>query len=78
MLESILTFLATNKAIIVGATATLAEVTTIIINFVRKNKVENEMVQTMGDVDSPESLKSPLGKKLLWSANPLNLFRKAS
>ena len=76
MLESILTFLAANKAIIVGATATLAEVATIIINFVRKNKAEKEVVQTMGDASAASAPKASVGKKLLWSANPINLFRK--
>jgi len=72
MLESILTFLTANKAIIVGATATLAEVGTIIINFVRKNKAEKQMSEA-GVTDVPKTF---VGKKLLWAANPVNLFRK--
>ena len=76
MLESILTFLAANKTIIVGATATLAEVGTIIINFVRKNKAEKQMVQTMSEAGMTDVPKASVGKKLLWAANPINLFRK--
>jgi len=78
MIETILTFLAGNKAIIVGATATIAEVATIVINFVRKNKAEKQVVQAMGTEGATDAPKTSLGKKLLWSANPINLFRKAS
>jgi len=79
MLESILTFLTENKSIIVGAAATIAEVATIVVNFVRKTKANEKVVQTMmnaGDDIEFGGSKPSNGKKLLWSANPINLFKK--
>jgi hypothetical protein len=70
MLESILQFLSSNKTIVVGATACLAEVATIIVNFTRKIRSDKQKVQTL-DAGKKQSFT----KKLLWSANPINLFR---
>ena len=78
MLEYILTFLAENKAIIIGTAATITEVATIVVNFVRKTKSDENIVQIMMDAESSTqetSPKSSTGKKLLWSANPINLFK---
>jgi len=79
MLESILTFLAENKAIVVGACACIAEVATIVVNFVRRTKSDAKVVQTMMDAGSGTASSAPklsAGKKLLWSVNPINLFKK--
>lgn len=78
-LETILTFLTENKTIIVGAVVTLTEVATIVINFVRKTKSDAKVVQTMIDSGTGTSQLAPkasVGKKLLWSANPINLFKR--
>lgn len=62
MLTSLLTFLAENKIILVGASATIGEIFVIIINTIRRSK----KVQTFENK----------GNSFLWSANPINLFRK--
>ena len=73
MLENILEFLTNNKIIIIGATVTLTEVLTVIINFRRKNKAEQSMISTMGTNYKYKTI----SQKLLWSLNPINLFRKS-
>jgi hypothetical protein len=75
-IASILTWLADNKTIVVGAFATLSEVIVIIVNCYRKTKAEKVAVKTL--ISVPETApKSTLTRKLLWSANPINLFREA-
>jgi len=68
MIESVLKFLTTNKEICIGAAVTVTEVLTIVINWWRKNKVAPQKITTMG--------KETFGQKLIWSINPVNLFRK--
>lgn len=70
MLQQVLSFLASNKVIIVGATVTVTESLTIIINFWRKIRADEKRTELMGT--KPDSI----GRTILWSANPLNLFRK--
>lgn len=71
MVESLLQFLTDNRTIIVGATVTIAEVTTVVVNLLRKLKSEKEKMQTMGAGE-----RESFAKKLIWSANPINLFRQ--
>jgi len=68
-LEDILTFLNNDKTIIVGAVVVITEVLTIIINFYRKIKAEANAVKTL-------NAKPSFIQRLLWAANPLNLFVK--
>lgn len=71
MLVEILTFLATNKVVITGAAATLAEVVVVLVNLRRRLKKQSEDTTLLSD----ESVKSSMFKDLMWSANPINLFR---
>lgn len=64
MITDLLTFLAENKIVLVGACATIGEILVIIINTIRRTK--SKKVQTF----------SRKGSSFLWSANPINLFRK--
>lgn len=74
MLNMILTYLAEHKTIVVGATATVLEVLTLFVNFWRKNKAAKQ-VQLMG-ADVTTGNRKTKFQKLLWAANPINLFRK--
>ena len=80
MLVNILTFLSENKAIITGATLCVGEVVVIIVNLCRKGRIE---LDKMDDVRksrkevpqlTPWLEKTDL-QKILWAANPLNLFK---
>ena len=71
-LETILTFITNDKTIIVGAVVAITEIITIIINFYRKIKLESNAVKVYGG----DHVKTSFVQKLIWSANPLNLFVK--
>ena len=74
MIETILTFLTENKSICVGAAITITEVATIFINWHRKLEAEHSRVTSIGaGIVKTE----PVRSKILWSINPINLFRKA-
>ena len=72
-LVSILTFLSANKAIIVGATATMGEVTITLVNLYRKYKAGKNNLSNLSYETVSNDRK--IGKMLLWSINPINLFR---
>jgi len=69
MIETIIAFLATNKAAI-GAIVSIGEGIVVLINLWRKFAAT-----TKGEVDVMSA--SPFKfKAFLWIANPINLFRK--
>lgn len=70
MLTSILTYLAAHKVILVGATATVCEMLVIVVNTYRKLKAKKSAA-------FGKSSRESTAKILAWSANPLNLFKKA-
>ena len=67
MIEDILIWLADNKEIVIGAAVTISELIIILVNTLRRSKAK-----TVTAMDA----KSSKLKKLVWSANPINLFRK--
>ncbi len=67
MIENILQFLADNKEILVGAALTVSEFIVILVNTLRRSKAK-----PVGVMDAKHSKL----KSLIWSANPVNLFRK--
>jgi len=72
--ESFLEFLASNRAIIVGAALTVAEVIVIIINTMEQLKDKPEMSETVETL-AKGSKKSKI-RILFWIINPINIFRK--
>lgn len=81
MIVEILTFLTDYKVIVVGAATTLSEVVVVLVNMRRKLKAERQAVETMSAADQDFEKRTRLSrmlsrKNLLWSANPLNLFRQ--
>lgn len=80
MLKDTLIFLATNKAIIVGAAATVAELIVISVNLYRRLRAKKRFELESADNPVPTSkratdYKGSLFNDLAWSANPINLFR---
>ena len=81
MLLETLSFLAANKTVVLGAVACVGESGVIIYNLVRKVKAENakrilhdvSQVKAVHAVDFESTSK---WQKILWSANPMNLFRE--
>lgn len=73
MLVEALTFLATNKVVIIGATTCVCEVLVIVHNFRRKLKSESIAKSYFGGF-TPR--KETFWQKLWWSANPINVLRK--
>lgn len=69
MLTEILSFLTDQKVIITGAATTISELVIIIVNTYRKLKAQPQNKAFGVTIDSM--------KLFLWSANPINLFRKA-
>lgn len=67
-INSIVEYLASNKIVLIAAAGTVSELTVIVINLIRKLKAPR--LETM------TASKESFGKKFLWSANPINLFRK--
>jgi hypothetical protein len=67
MFLDILQFLTTNKLAIVGAAATIGELVVIAVNTMRKCKAQKVQIMSNQQVKT---------KSFLWSANPINLFRK--
>jgi hypothetical protein len=63
---TILTFLAANKTIIIGAAVTVAELGVIYRNY--KKRTRSRAVS--------KSSKGQIVRDILWSANPINLFKK--
>ncbi len=68
---TILEFITNNKAIIVGAVVTLSEVNVVIWNMLKRMKAKSVASMSMNG-ESPKTT----FKDFLWSANPINLFRK--
>lgn len=75
MLVEILTFLATHKVVIAGAAATLSEVVVVLVNLRRRLKKQSEEVTLLSEIYDDVNQKPSTFKNLLWSANPINLFR---
>lgn len=75
MLTSILTYLSSNKLIVVGAFATTCECLVIAVNTWRQLRKEKSMAKALSvDAKSFRKVRS-MKTVLLWSANPLNLFK---
>jgi len=70
MIESILSFLTSDSAIIVGAVATVAEVFVIIINARKRIKKARMVTVCSGSCGCSKF------KKILWVMNPINLLRQ--
>lgn len=70
MMTEILSFLADNKTIVVGATMTIAECVVIVVNTIRKLRQPPAKVSLK---DSP--CKKSSENLFLWVINPINLFR---
>ncbi len=65
----ILTFLASNKAILVGAVGTVVEITVIVVNGIKMMRRKKQ----------PKLMQAKSGTKMsafLWVVNPVNLFRR--
>ncbi len=75
MIEHILDFLTSNRAIIVGAAITIAEVIVVFINVWRKNRAEKTLVKLMNIANKTYVYDTKI-QTLLWILNPINLFRK--
>lgn len=80
MIIETLTFLSQNKTIIIGATATIAELFVIIINLKRRIKKEQNLVKYMTapyiNLEQRTRISRTLSlRNLLWAANPINLFK---
>lgn len=77
-MTELLTYLSGNKIIIVGAVGTICESIVIIVNCYRRLKKEKVIAMKLSV--EPSSFRSIISWKslLLWSANPLNLFKKSS
>ncbi len=69
MIEAIIAFLTTNKAVI-GAIVSIGEGIVVLINLWRKFSAK-----TKGEVDVMSASPSKF-RAFLWVANPINLFRK--
>ena len=69
MIETIIEFLGSNKAVI-GAIVSILEGFVVLINLWRKFAAK-----TKGEVDVMSASPSTF-KAFLWVANPINLFRK--
>lgn len=65
----IVEYLANNKVALIAAAGVVSELTVIVVNTIRKLKQQPQM-ETMSNE------KEGFGKKVLWVANPINLFRK--
>lgn len=70
MLTDILNFLSSQNIIIVGAVTCVCEVLVVIVNTYRQLKHQKQQVQTLGIKKTTST-----SKMLVWSLNPLNLFR---
>lgn len=80
MLKDTLIFLAANKAVIVGAAATVAELIVISVNLYRRLRAKKRFELESADNPVLASQREPVYKSslfndLAWSANPINLFR---
>ncbi len=81
MSVEILTFLTDHKLIIIGAATTFCEVVVVFVNMRRKLRKDLQTVSTMDAGDQRAERRTRVGRMtskeyLLWSANPINLFRK--
>ena len=72
ILYSVLEFLSSNKAVIVGAAVTLSEVFVIFWNMRKKLKSKKQVVLIAREPVDKTTLKD-----FLWTANTINLFRNA-
>jgi hypothetical protein len=76
--------MAANKLIITGAAATVAEVIVIAYNLRRRLKAKSQDeppgyvgIYPSGRVSATNTTKKSLLRNILWSANPINIFREA-
>jgi len=78
MLLEVLTFLTNHRTIIIGATTTLTEVVIIFVNMRRKLRKDTQAASIINHrIDQRTYITRIISRKyLLWSANPINLFRK--
>ena len=72
MLTEILSFLTSQKTIIVGAAACVCEVIVLVVNTYRKLHSQNIQFKTLGTYKQVTSTK----EIFFWALNPINLFRK--
>ncbi len=66
-MEKIITYLAENSVVLIGAATTIAEILIIIINTRRRLKSRP---------GASKSVKQSKFKTVLWVINPINVFRK--
>ena len=74
MLTEALIYLVANKAIIVGTAAVVSELIVIVYNLRRRL---NKIRKTTAKPDCMPQKEKVEMKDLLWSANPINIFKKA-
>ena len=75
MLTEALIYLVANKAIIVGTAAVVSELIVIVYNLRRRlKKIRKTTVAEPSCMPQKEIVEM---KDLLWSANPINIFKKA-
>lgn len=80
-IEPILTFLSSKQAVIIGATATIVEVVITIVNAYRRCKDAEKKLATLTVVPAEVAKDHPetnFYSFLVWSLNPVNLFRKTN
>lgn len=71
----LLEFLANNKAVLIGAAATVGELLVIAVNTYRKLRANKQRAIEIATLEAKEQ--PTTFQIFLWSANPINLFRKA-
>lgn len=74
-ITAITTYLSEHQVILIGASTTIAEITVIVVNCYRKLKSDKSKTTTMGLKGSKSVKPTSVLRVLLWSANPINLFR---
>ena len=80
MIDSLLDYLANHKSTVVGAVTTILESLTIIINWWRRTRHEQQVQSMRTSIDVNVVYDSGKAntklRRFLWAANPINLFRK--
>lgn len=74
MFVELLEFLAGNKAVLIGAAVTVGELLVIAVNTYRKLRADKAKDAEITTLEAKP--KRSVSSTLLWSANPINLFRK--